>query len=52
VEIAAIAAAAGGLLFTGVVIVSALAAVFRKRADTRRDAYRVLRLLLRSGRRH
>ena len=47
-EFTAIAATVGGLLFTDVIAASALAAVFRKHPDTRREAYRVLQLLLRS----
>lgn len=49
-ELAAIAAAVSGMLIAGAVVVVALAATFRRHTDTRRDAYRVLQLLLR--RRH
>ncbi|MEU4517222.1 hypothetical protein AB0F52_00720 [Amycolatopsis sp. NPDC024027] len=46
-EIAAITAAISTLLIAAATATVALAATFRRRANTRNDAYRVLQLLIR-----
>jgi hypothetical protein len=48
VEIVAIATATSTMLIAIAIITVALAATFRRRANTRNDAYRVLQLLVRS----